>query len=183
MRLPELRAALLARPDDLGLRLVYADLLTERGDPRGLFIQAQVSGDHGVADQLLANYQAHFLYPLPLASEVHFENGLIHTWRTDPNGFRQSGRRLLRYQPLQCLCVSHLREVDLRYVLDSVGLELVEQLEFPEARGPVWRHLGERTLPRLRHVTVTGSWQHEGGYSFRQTPMFRQLAKSSRAGV
>lgn len=40
----ELLAALRARPDDRGLRLVYADLLVERGDPRGelLILEEQI---------------------------------------------------------------------------------------------------------------------------------------------
>lgn len=40
----ELLDALRARPDDRGLRLVYADLLVERGDPRGelLILEEQV---------------------------------------------------------------------------------------------------------------------------------------------
>jgi uncharacterized protein (TIGR02996 family) len=36
-----LLAAILARPDDLELRFVYADSLSERGDPRGRFIAEQ----------------------------------------------------------------------------------------------------------------------------------------------
>src|SRR4051794_31566535 len=37
----DLRAAILAAPDDLAPRLVYADWLSERGDPRGEHIVLQ----------------------------------------------------------------------------------------------------------------------------------------------
>ena len=40
-RAPQLLASVLAAPDDDGPRLVYADWLTERGDPRGAFIADQ----------------------------------------------------------------------------------------------------------------------------------------------
>src|SRR5262249_12254853 len=33
--------AIIEEPDDIGLRLIYADWLEERGDPRGEFIRVQ----------------------------------------------------------------------------------------------------------------------------------------------
>src|SRR5262245_34345094 len=36
-------ADILADPDDDGVRLIYADYLDERGDPRGEFIRVEVS--------------------------------------------------------------------------------------------------------------------------------------------
>lgn len=41
-------AAILGAPDDDGPRLVYADWLTERGDPRGEFIQVQCTLGHSL---------------------------------------------------------------------------------------------------------------------------------------
>lgn len=57
----ELRAAIHANPDDDGPRLVYADLLAERDDPRGEFIQLQLATDDdddrdGREKVLLARY-------------------------------------------------------------------------------------------------------------------------------
>src|SRR5262245_27467685 len=47
MRDQRLHDAVLAAPDDDGPRLVYADWLSERGDPRGELIQVQIARDHG----------------------------------------------------------------------------------------------------------------------------------------
>jgi uncharacterized protein (TIGR02996 family) len=47
---PELVAAILDDPDDDGPRLVYADWLEERGDPRGTFIRLQCQRERAARD-------------------------------------------------------------------------------------------------------------------------------------
>src|SRR5438093_4089128 len=68
--------AVLDRPDDDGPRLVFADWLEERGDPRGAFIRAQVElerlGEYDprrpalelLADQLLVEHGDAWKAPL-----------------------------------------------------------------------------------------------------------------------
>ncbi len=43
--------AIIEEPDDDGLRLIYADWLEERGDPRGEFIRLEVELARGVEDE------------------------------------------------------------------------------------------------------------------------------------
>lgn len=70
--------AIRAAPADDGPRSVLADLLTDRGDPRGEFIACQLSGAHERADELLA---AHALaWAGPFATPVHdwtFARGFV----------------------------------------------------------------------------------------------------------
>lgn len=90
----ELLAAIYEHPDDDGPRLVYADWLQERGDPRGEFIALQVRGELDAAGakrerELLKQHGKAWLGPLAkvLNSEV--------TWR---RGFPVNGIVQLRNQ-------------------------------------------------------------------------------------
>ena len=75
-----LLAAIYAAPADDGPRLVYADALMERGDPRGEVIALQCGNrDHARADKLLARHRAKWLGPLAPAIDatraLAFERG------------------------------------------------------------------------------------------------------------
>lgn len=68
-----LLAAICANPDDNEPRLVLADLLTSRGDPRGELITCQITAETQVnreaaarADELLAEHELAWLAPLPV---------------------------------------------------------------------------------------------------------------------
>ena len=79
----ELLAAIYARPDDDAARLVYADFLTEQGDPRGEFISLQCQAAPTKAQQkrawaLLAEHRVAWvgkLRQVVLADSVVFERG------------------------------------------------------------------------------------------------------------
>jgi uncharacterized protein (TIGR02996 family) len=77
-----LLAAVLAAPDDDAPRLVYADWLDERGDPRGELVRLQLLGSGATAaqlariDELLRQHRRRWLWPLVWrADEVRFERG------------------------------------------------------------------------------------------------------------
>lgn len=66
-------AAICDAPEDDESRLVLADLLTARGDPRGEFISYQIAAETSVnteaasrADDLLARHECEWLAPLPI---------------------------------------------------------------------------------------------------------------------
>ncbi|MBA2540243.1 MAG: FHA domain-containing protein [Deltaproteobacteria bacterium] len=66
-------AAICKAPEDDEPRLVLADLLTARGDPRGEFISYQIAAETSVnteaasrADALLARHELDWLAPLPI---------------------------------------------------------------------------------------------------------------------
>jgi uncharacterized protein (TIGR02996 family) len=84
---PALLGAIHANPDDDAARLVYADLLESRGDPRGEFIQLQCRAEHAPTPELLARIaeleRAHastWLEPilaLALGARFTFRRGFI----------------------------------------------------------------------------------------------------------
>ncbi|MCA9567021.1 MAG: TIGR02996 domain-containing protein, partial [Myxococcales bacterium] len=59
-----LLAAIWANPDDDGPRAVYADWLTERGDPRGEFITLQLAGEEKKAKKLLKGNELAWAGPI-----------------------------------------------------------------------------------------------------------------------
>ena len=69
----------LERPDDLDARLVYADWLSEAGDPRGEFIRLQIAGEPE-AEMLLREHRdewTRFLRPAVTAGNYRFINGFV----------------------------------------------------------------------------------------------------------
>jgi uncharacterized protein (TIGR02996 family) len=154
------REQVAASGEALEPRLVYADVLTERGDPRGLFITAQCTGNHAAASALLEKYRFHFMHPLPPTAEVVFRDGFIDTWTTTASEFRSWGRRLLRNNPLRRLVLSNQRACDVKYVVESVGFEQVRVLELINPWLGALRWLASlESLPGLRTLGVLGSWQ------------------------
>ncbi|MFT3712695.1 MAG: TIGR02996 domain-containing protein [Archangium sp.] len=143
-------------------RLVYADVLTERGDPRGLFITAQCTGNQEAANELLARYRSHFLHPLPATANVVFRDGFIDTWTASASEFRSWGRRLLRNNPLRRLVLSEQRPCDVQYVIESTGFEQVQVLELIGPWIGTLRWLATReSLVNVRTLGVLRSWLAE----------------------
>jgi uncharacterized protein (TIGR02996 family) len=88
--------AVWAAPDDDAPRLVLADFLTERGDPRGEFIALQLARHAGKLDatgkkrekELLKRHKKQWLGPIaPLVQPYHlrFERGFLVTCQLEPN--------------------------------------------------------------------------------------------------
>jgi uncharacterized protein (TIGR02996 family) len=72
----ELLAAVYAEPDSDDPRVVLADYLLQDGDPFGEFIAKQLSGEHGVAELLLAQHGAEWLGSLrPFTRRAQFQRG------------------------------------------------------------------------------------------------------------
>jgi uncharacterized protein (TIGR02996 family) len=83
----ELLAAIFAAESDDGPRLVLADWLSGRGDPRGDLISAQIAGDEKHAAALIKKHYDAWLGPigqLVVKNTVRFERGLFHAGRVDP---------------------------------------------------------------------------------------------------
>ncbi len=118
----EMLAAVWASPNDDGPRLVYADFLHERGDPRGelIVLQCQKELDakgRGRARVLIADHGIQWLAPLAPAvletKPIKFERGFlsvctVHSlWGFDENDSRERATRALGDHPAW----STLREV------------------------------------------------------------------------
>lgn len=156
------RAHVAASGDSLEARLVYADVLTERGDPRGLFITAQCTGNEDTARELLVRYRKHFLYPLAPTADVEFRNGFVDTWTTNADEFRSAGRKLLRCTPLRRLIIHGARACDVQYAISAVGFEHVRIFELINPWVGALSWLANReALPGLRTLGVIGTWMPE----------------------
>jgi uncharacterized protein (TIGR02996 family) len=93
-----LLAAIYDAPDDDGPRLVYADYLTEKGDPRGEFIALQIrGGDPKREKELIKKHGAGWLGPLApvlLKEGIEFRRGFVAAARArfgDERRARQYG--------------------------------------------------------------------------------------------
>ncbi|MGC4118643.1 MAG: TIGR02996 domain-containing protein [Myxococcales bacterium] len=91
----DLLGKILERPDDVGLRSVYADWLQERGDPRGEFIALQLARASGTSTeaqrrreaQLLAAHAEAWIGPLLPAvptDRFRFERGFLTEVSVNP---------------------------------------------------------------------------------------------------
>ena len=121
----ELRSAVAAAPDDLSLRRVFADALTDRGDPRGEFIMIQLERlrpELGAdvhqqldarAQALLSEHQAQWL-PVDLTGvEVQFRAGFVaHITIADPLSFDRLAP-LFEREPVTSLRLLNHRGLDL----------------------------------------------------------------------
>ncbi|MBO0698035.1 MAG: TIGR02996 domain-containing protein [Zavarzinella sp.] len=109
-----------ADPDDDAPRLIFADWLDERGDPRGEFIRVQVAlarlpaGEPGAADlrdreaTLLAQYHARWSEPLRgVAGWTEFRRGFVETVNIETRTFLRRAPDLFRLAP-----VRHVRLLD-----------------------------------------------------------------------
>ncbi|HKB01758.1 MAG TPA: TIGR02996 domain-containing protein [Gemmataceae bacterium] len=109
-----------ADPDDDAPRLIFADWLDERGDPRGEFIRVQVALARLPADDpraaglkdreaiLLARYHAHWSEPLKgVAGWTEFRRGFVETVNIETRTFLRRADDLFRLAP-----VRHVRLLD-----------------------------------------------------------------------
>jgi len=117
-----------ADPEEDGPRLVFADWLDERGDPRGEFIRVQVAlarlpADDPRADALrdreaalLARYHAAWSEPLRgVAGWTEFRRGLVETVNVEARLFLRRSADLFRLAP-----VRHVRFLDVGTSLDRL---------------------------------------------------------------
>jgi uncharacterized protein (TIGR02996 family) len=84
-RNPELEARLACDPEDVDAYLVYADWLSERGDPRGDLIVLQDRIQR--ADDVLAKHRAAFLGPLERVPKkawtIEWDRGFVRKLRLE----------------------------------------------------------------------------------------------------
>jgi uncharacterized protein (TIGR02996 family) len=117
-----------ADPDDDAPRLIFADWLDERGDPRGEFIRVQVAlarlqpGDSRrdtLVDReaaLLGRFHAPWSDPLKgIAGWTEFRRGFVETVNIDGRAFLRRADDLFRLAP-----VRHIRFLDIGSTLERV---------------------------------------------------------------
>lgn len=140
---PELEAAIVARPTDPSPRLVFADWLLDRGDPRGELITRMASGV-AIADHLAA-FPLHLAPPWMTSLELEWHLGFVHTlsFRSEDTSLLQ---RLLRHPSLMVLEELRLRELQHPHV-DTYRQVL-------KSRPPSLRRIDARGVTRLAALAL-----------------------------
>jgi uncharacterized protein (TIGR02996 family) len=142
--------AIAENPDDDAHRLIYADWLEERGDPRGTFIRAQCRlADMALddparddledeADDLLAAHEEEWTEHLQgVADDWRFERGFPERVFLSPNAFLGHGERLFVPGPVRHI---HFREPNYHFertastLAGCTWLDRVETLDFQDSR-------------------------------------------------
>jgi uncharacterized protein (TIGR02996 family) len=176
----ELLAAIYAAPDDDGPRLVYADYLQQRGDPRGELIALQLAArptreQRARASQLLAEHGKHWLGPLAAMVKLtgmKFARGFLDscelkgTWEqvmVDDPGW--STVRALR---LGNAGLTQLAALSTPLALEELRWEYREHgSERPYGSDAAVAAFRALRLPRLRRVEIYNVWRE------RLTPELR----------
>lgn len=126
----QLRTLVLAEPDRIEPRMVYADWLIERGDPRGEFIALQcIDGRTSEQETRLAALQKkHWKYwaapARPVAERWVFEKGFIDRLEMRGAPQRDSWQELHRWEPVTCFAVFVYSENRLDWLLQGTTREV-----------------------------------------------------------
>ena len=130
---------IIASPDDDGARLVYADSLTERGDPRGEFInlQLRLAGRINPArrrelrdreTQLLAAHGQSWLAPATdVGLSAIFRRGFIEEVRGPASGLAKA-KALLEFEPVQVAKLVDGHDADLTSMVRTGVIGKLRQL-------------------------------------------------------
>ncbi len=130
--------AVYANPDDDSARLVLADALTERGDPRGEFISLQCAAAperHGHRVQVLQRkHWRHWLGELPAvqSNDLQFHKGFVSHAVLQPAGLASDSRQWATVESLKVLhhpnplelWAPHLTRLKSISNLDAVALQM-----------------------------------------------------------
>lgn len=164
-----LRQAVLAAPRDDGPRLVYADWLTERGDPRGEFITVQCALARAPSPklrkrdkQLLAKFGARwFGWIDELGQDVVIERGFVRQLAIVTEAFCARGAELLDREPVERLQLRHgLREASASPLVQRVpSIELLAPLQTLPAYSDMRHFLLSRRLDHIEELVVE-PWFH-----------------------
>jgi uncharacterized protein (TIGR02996 family) len=116
--------AILQNPDDDQLRLIYADWLEERGDPRAEFIRVQYERPRVQANsreyldlvlrerQLLAIHETEWLEPLrELGSHWEFRHGFVEKGEMTARQFLERAESLYQLAPLRSIRFTDITEL------------------------------------------------------------------------
>jgi uncharacterized protein (TIGR02996 family) len=136
----DLLAAVLANPEDDAPRLVFADWLTERGDPRGTFISLQCELARGTsraeeveaeAAALLESHELHWLEGLSSEEvRVRFNRGFVdHVELRGAQSLAEAAPFFER-EPVTSVTFAQRRVIDAELFANSQWVERLRTLEF-----------------------------------------------------
>lgn len=171
-------AAILDDPDDTALRLIYADWLEERGDPRGEFIRLQCEPDRlgrpalAVRErQLLEQHGRDWAGPLALvAEELEFRRGFVEKITVTPRTFLAHAAELLALAPLRHVHFYRRNDISIHEVMDLVQSPFLGRLatvQLSSDRGIRDDAAGVlAAAPRLAHLAcldLSNNWIKNAG--------------------
>lgn len=192
-------------PDDDGSRMVLADLLLERGDPRGEFISLQLAREHGDESErtkgrlriLLGRHARQWLPPGVAPEQVEFRRGFLScanlVGATDPLHREWLGVEQLHLPargavaaPFEVRALLALRDVTLvrRSQLEALvrhrppALRLLTMLEADEVFGPGYEPVATATLDQLPTVTHFGVHSEAFPYDDVVNPLVEGLLRT-----
>jgi uncharacterized protein (TIGR02996 family) len=165
---PDLFAAIVAAPDDDAPRLVYADWLTERGDPRGelIILQCRLAGgdtDDALFDRestLLAKHQRRWLGEAGLKTGT-LRRGFVEIATLGSKAFLKARDQLEATSVLRDLTLVLVPSSDVGAIKNARVLQRLERLCFQSSPQFQFTSQDASTLARsanlasLRHLVLT----------------------------
>lgn len=179
-----LLAAIYADPDDLGARQVYADWLTERGDPRGDFMTRQLAGAP-VPAAVLEQHAMQWAEPIGgHFHSWHYEHGFFAggSMSTLPTSFEHPAWQLVRVlrtsEPQAVLAqLPRLRRMDVVNAVELTGnLEELAVISGWEMRLPSFAG-----LPKLRSLALSQAQTYDLHW-YRDAPVIARLRHLAVSG-
>lgn len=165
---PDWIARIQAAPDDHQLKLVWADVLMQRGDPRGELIAASIRLLNMPASapaeerqrlrdrcrELMRLHESRWLAPLrPHVVSWSFEHGVLHHLRLYPSTFATRADELFRHAPF-VRSVTLVGDQGVYEFLASPRLSRLNEVTFPPLDEPLATALANteaaKNLTRLR---------------------------------
>lgn len=152
-----LLASIVADPDDATRRLVYADLLEERGDPRGELIRLQLTEPTNprVAQLLTASWSSFAGELAPFSGPWAFHRGFVEKVQMTIAAFAKHGERLFSTYPLQELEIRQqftARQLD--QLATARGVRLVRKLRLLSIHSTSLSPLWQADFGALRELDV-----------------------------
>jgi len=188
-----LLGAILNDPDDDTLRLVHADVLEERGSPRGEFIRIQCALARTAADdpsrpgleerekQLLTAHQAEWVWPLAhLIDAWEFQRGFVEKVTMRPGASWADVLELAPVRHIHFYQRAHVTLQEVRLLAQSVALKRLVALKFNTDRGirddSVALLAGCSYLAGLISLDLSDNWIHnEGARLLADSPYLSRL--------
>jgi len=131
----KLLAAILDDPQDTQARLVYADWLTEQGDPRGELITIQCAKKRTPAmtkreQELLKKHHRAWSKEATQDSDAHeFERGFVGTVEMSGTAWASKGAKLLAREPITTLRISDVTSTALLAVAGAAHTAKLARIE------------------------------------------------------
>ena len=168
MDIEALMSRVVTYPEDVSLRAAVADALTDRGDPRGEYIAAQLHRDPR-HEQVAA--ELHAVHELAWSSKLReiaalgqspscygYRRGFVERVSLTGAEWCASGKAVAAAVPLRALVATAVEEDQLRIMAEAKWLPALEELDLRvrSIDEPALRSMLGRCCPTLKALSLTG---------------------------